>query len=61
LLEEQLKLGTFIPLVQHSFAEGAKPVMFHPQMLADFMTIHDLARRILAELDGRTNDRKTFE
>ena len=48
---EQLKLGRFRPWVQHSFEEGAKPVVFHPQMLADFSTIDDLGRMMIKELD----------
>jgi hypothetical protein len=36
---EKGALGTFSPLMQHSFIEGARPVVFHAQMLADFETI----------------------
>jgi hypothetical protein len=51
LSTEQLKLGRFRPWVQHSFGEGAKPIVFHPQMLAYFNTIDELGRKMLQELD----------
>jgi hypothetical protein len=50
LAGEQLKLGRFRPWVQHSFEEKAKPVVFHAQMLADFNTVDELARKMLDEL-----------
>ena len=50
LSTEQMKLGRFRPWVQHSFEEGAKPVVFHPQMLADFNTIDELGHKMLEEL-----------
>jgi hypothetical protein len=50
LAGEQMKLGRFRPWVQHSFEENAKPVVFHAQMLADFNTIDELARKMLEEL-----------
>jgi hypothetical protein len=51
LSAEQMKLGRFRPWVQHSFEEGAKPVVFHPQMLADFNTLDELGNKIIEELD----------
>ena len=48
---EQLKLGRFRPWVQHSFEEGAKPIVFHPQMLADFNTIDELGQKMIQELN----------
>jgi hypothetical protein len=50
LSAEQMKLGRFRPWVQHSFEEGAKPVVFHPQMLADFNTVDELGHKMLEEL-----------
>lgn len=50
LAGEQMKLGRFRPWVQHSFEEKAKPIVFHAQMLADFNTVDDLARKMLDEL-----------
>lgn len=48
---EQLKLGRFRPWVQHSFEEGATPIVFHAQMLSDFNTVDALAHKMLAEFD----------
>ncbi len=50
LAAEQLKLARFRPWMNHSFEEGAKPVAFHAQMLFDFKTVDELARRMLNEL-----------
>ena len=50
LAGEQMKLGRFRPWVQHSFEERAKPIVFHAQMLADFNTVDELARKMLDEL-----------
>jgi hypothetical protein len=48
---EQLKPGKFRPWVQHSFEEGATPIVFHAQMLADFKTVDEIGRKMLEELD----------
>jgi hypothetical protein len=52
LSTEQLRLGRFRPWVQHSFEEKARPIVFHAQMLADFNTIDELARRMLNEISS---------
>ncbi len=52
LSAERLKLGRFQPWISQSFAEGAKPVVFHPQMLSDFSTIDELGQKMLAEFGG---------
>jgi hypothetical protein len=52
LSAERLSLGRFQPWISQSFAEGAKPVVFHPQMLSDFKTIEELGRKMLEELSG---------
>ncbi len=52
LSAEQPTLGRFQPWISQSFAEGAKPVVFHPQLLADFNTVDELGRKVLAELSG---------
>lgn len=44
-------LGVFRPIMTHSIAEGARPVVFHAQMLADFNTVDELACGVLGELD----------
>jgi hypothetical protein len=50
LAGEQMKLGRFRPWVQHSFEENAQPIVFHAQMLADFNTVDELARKMLMDL-----------
>jgi hypothetical protein len=50
LSTERLKLGRFHPWIGQSYAEGAKPVVFHPQMLSDFDTIVELGHKMLGEL-----------
>ena len=50
LFEEQALLGRFIPWMQHSFGEGAKPIWFHPQMLSDFQVLAQLAERLLEDI-----------
>lgn len=50
LSTEQLKLGRFRPWVQHSFEEGATPIVFHAQMLSDFNTVDELGTKMLEEL-----------
>jgi len=51
LSAEQDALGVFRPVMTHSFEEKAKPIVFHPQLLADFNTIEELGRKLLDELD----------
>lgn len=46
----QKKLAFFRPWMTHSFTEGAKHVVFHSQLLADFNTIDELGRKMLDEL-----------
>jgi hypothetical protein len=50
LSAERLKLGRFQRWISQSFAEGAKPMMFHPQMLSDFNTIDELGGKMVVEL-----------
>lgn len=51
LSTEQDALGEFMPVMTHSFQEGAKIVVVHPQLLTDFNTIEELGRKMLEELD----------
>ena len=51
LSAEQDALGAFMPWIMHSFEERANPVVFHPQMLADFNTIVALGQQMLSEFD----------
>ena len=44
LYNEQERLGRANPLFVHSFAEGAKPIYLHAQVLTDFSTIEELVK-----------------
>lgn len=48
---EQEALGTFTPLMIHSFLEGARPVAFHPQVLADWNTVVEMADEFRKEIN----------
>jgi hypothetical protein len=47
---DQNKLGRFRPGIKHSFSEGSRQIVFHAQLIADFMTVEQLAEKLLAEL-----------
>lgn len=49
--QEQKGLEIFRPWMQHSFGEGARPLVFHPQLLANFNTIEELGRKFLEALE----------
>jgi hypothetical protein len=51
LSAEQEALGTFSPQMTHSFSEALGVVFFHPQLLADFATVHELGQKMLIELN----------
>jgi len=51
LSADQKALAAFVPCVMHSYEESAKPILFHSQMLIDFLTVEELAKRMLKELD----------
>jgi len=48
---QQQSLMFFRPWMTHSFEEQAPIMVIHPQILADFNTVEELALRILAELN----------
>jgi len=48
--DEQQKLFVFQPLICHSFNEMPAPFAFHPQLIADFLTVEQLGLKILTEL-----------
>jgi hypothetical protein len=52
LLEEQSKLYIFQPITTHSFNEATGTIRFHQQMLVDFLTVEELAFKMLDELKG---------
>jgi hypothetical protein len=51
LSAEQKALATFVPCMTHSFKEETKPIVFHSQVLIDFLTVEELATKMLGELD----------
>lgn len=51
LKTERDTLKTFIPLIQQSFYEEEEPIEFHPQMIADFLTVEQIARHMLQQLN----------
>lgn len=51
LRTEQKALARFAPIMTHSFSAGAPIVVFHPQLLADFNTIHEIGSEFLKELN----------
>jgi hypothetical protein len=50
LSEERSKLLVFQPLMTHSITETTAHFAFHVQMLADFLTVEELGRKMLLEL-----------
>jgi hypothetical protein len=44
---QQEKLGNFNPAMMHSYVEGARPVVFHFQVLADWNTVAEIAEMFL--------------
>jgi len=52
LLAEQANLTFFRPWMKHSFSEEARPVAFHAQVIADFLSIEELAWLTLKEIGG---------
>lgn len=48
---EQGALARFLPWMKHSFTDATPPVVFHAQVLADFLTVEEMCMRILAELN----------
>lgn len=51
LQSEQQKLGFFRPWMTHSQIEKAPAVVFHQQLLQDYVTIDEFGRKMLEELD----------
>jgi hypothetical protein len=50
LERQQSALAIFQPYMKHSFNDPHPPVVFHAQLLADFATLEDICRRMLAAL-----------
>lgn len=52
LSAEQNKLMVFQPMITHSIRETSAHYVFHAQMIADFLTVEELGRKMLAEIKG---------
>ncbi|MER9772021.1 hypothetical protein [Mesorhizobium sp. M0220] len=50
LTAEQKALGTFKPLMMHSYGENARPVMIHGQMISDLATVVEIGEYLLKAL-----------
>jgi hypothetical protein len=50
---EQKKLGQFRPWMTHSLFEQSPSVVFHPQLLPDYVTVDEFGRTMLEQLDRR--------
>lgn len=48
--ERRKGLGKFSPQFLHSFSEDSKPILFHPQLLADWATIVEFSEKFKEEL-----------
>jgi hypothetical protein len=44
-------VGSFEPMMVHSFGEGSRPIHYHGQVLNDLKAIAHIANRLLAELE----------
>jgi hypothetical protein len=53
LAREQRALCRFRPWMTHSYSEQSRPVVFHAQLISDFLTLEELAQRLLHELPDR--------
>ena len=49
--EQQCALGIFRPAMLHSVVETEAYIAFYPQIIADFATVEEIGRIMLAELD----------
>lgn len=57
VLTAQRRLGTFDPVMMHSYGEQARPVRFHAQIVCDFATLVEIAEHVIADLEARAADR----
>lgn len=48
---ERDALKFFRPFMKHSLNDPARPIVFHPQVLADFATVEAISKRILDALN----------
>lgn len=52
----QRRLGTFDPVMMHSYGEQARPVRFHAQIVCDFATVVEVAEHVVTDLEARAAD-----
>lgn len=50
LCAEQAKLEVFHPVMKHAFDDNKPPVLFHFQLVQDFLTVEEIAQKLLEEL-----------
>lgn len=50
LTTQQELLGTFVPVIKHSFSENSPEIVFHSQVLADWNTIMEIIEKFIEEL-----------
>lgn len=50
LMAKQKALGTFKPVMTHSYGEKARPVTIHGQLICDIATVAEIGERLLAAL-----------
>ena len=48
----QRQLGTFDPVMMHSYGEQARPVRFHAQIVCDFATVVEIAEHVVRDLEA---------
>lgn len=51
---EQLKLVVFQPVMKHTLQDKKPPVVFHFQLLQDFVTVEEIGQKLLVELNRAT-------
>ena len=47
---EQIKLVEYQPVIKHTLNDGKPPIVFHFQLLQDFLILEELGRKIMVEL-----------
>lgn len=55
LCAEQRKLEVFHPVMKHALDDNKRPVPFHFRMVNDFLTVEEIAKKVLVELRHVSN------
>jgi hypothetical protein len=50
LCAEQAKLEVFEPVMKHAIDDNKPPVVFHFQLVQDFLMVEEIAGKVLSEL-----------